>query len=84
MGVKLGPIYSGKNTGRKGFANWVLEKIFGPERGESDSQLEKILHSVELCVLCCSPYIVLVVEMGVACGIYGAEEKFVQGLGEET
>lgn len=59
----------------------MLGKIFGPERGGSDRKLEKI---VELHDLCTSPYIILVDEMGVSCGIYEAEEKCVQGLGGET
>ena len=59
----------------------MLGKIFGPERGGSDRQLEKI---VELHDFCSSPYIILVDEMGLACGIYEAEGKCVQGLGGET
>jgi len=58
----------------------MVEKIFGPEREGSDRQLEKI---VELHDVCSSPYNILMDEMGVACGIYEAEEKCVQGLGRE-
>ena len=59
----------------------MLENIFGPERGGSDRQLEKI---VELHDFCSPPYIILVDEMGMACGMYETEEKCVQGLGGET
>ena len=59
----------------------MLEKICGPERRGSDRQLEKIVEFHDFCSL---PYIILVDEMGVACGIYEAEVKSVQGLGGET
>ena len=59
----------------------MLEKIFGPERGGSDRQLEKIVELHDFCSLQC---IMLVDEMGMAWGIYEAEEKCVQGLGGET
>jgi len=65
------------------FENMVLRRIFGPKRDEITGEWRK-LGNEEFNDLYCSPNIVrdkIKNEMGGACGVYGGEERCVQGFG---
>jgi hypothetical protein len=68
------------------FENRVLRRIFGPKRDEVTGEWRK-LHNEELNDLYCSPNIVWVIkknEMSRACGMYGGEERCIQGFGGDA
>jgi hypothetical protein len=67
------------------FENKVLRRIFGPKRDEVTGEW-RILHNKVLYALYSSPNIIQVkkTEMGRTCGMYGGEERCIQGFNGET
>ena len=63
----------------------MLRKTTGPKRDKVIEQQRK-LHNKELCDLYSSPNIIWVIkknEIGQACGMYGTQERCIQGFGGE-
>ena len=67
------------------FENRVLRRIFGPTRDEVTGEWRK-LHNEELNYLYCTPTGDKIEknEIGGACGMYGGEERRIQGFGGEA
>jgi hypothetical protein len=62
----------------------VLRRIFGPKRDEVTGEWRR-LHNKELYALYSSPNIIRKkTEMGSTCGMYGVEERCIQGFSGET
>ena len=69
------------------FENKVLRRKFGPKRDEVTEGCRK-LHNKELYALYSSSNIIRVIksrrQMGRTCGMYGTEERCIQGFSWET
>ena len=63
--------------------NRVLREIFGPRRDDVTGEWRK-LHNEELNDPYCLPYIGVMNEVGWECGMYGGEERCVEGVGGEA